>query len=786
VTGVIISFIIIVLVIQLVFQQQTAVTFESAFESVARDISTGIDRTAAAAGSIFIEQAVPKGLKFNLTVDYKTVLVSYGSDKAVRKSTVGLTYTSPRTFTNPTSLCIIKTANDRRVYVDEGSCKCNLNDDVCDPVCSVKGICDAACRNSVPDDVCNPYCVRSGDTICDPDCYRNITDQVYDSDCITAENNPDGICDPDSNNVNDKKCDKDCYFTYSNGNTGVCDPDCPPNDQIIEEGGVKYKQRDGYCYTGCVNKTTQSIAKKYPSPLNRPCETTPYPSGTAFYRDAQCSDNVLWVCGRDLFTCPSCFQPCIINDPAVQAIGLKENDYNACCSHIGNQTVNIVHPTDRVCCCEFNSGTCEIDSRGSCIENGKFAFPEDSTYCKQTTTVTTTAKIKLLKDGVCDLDCKDSADICDPDCPDAPACQNQCTKAGERADVFPCCEGLIAAPGDNICRDAGNPLAACGNGICEGRPGTPNGWGPGNKTRWETSYTCSADCPPAAQRPSCGPAGPFVSSVCYRDITNQDGTRAGDRPSWSGNAIAICSEDVLKFLDRRNWDINEVFKSVVLPPPEGYAFDASRYVNACDRVQNAGLTTAANENYSSEARICCSLDGTGCPFPEAEFLGKQCEGVGYCADHAASMLSILRSLGVPDNLVFMTFDIQGQNCGRHAWVVMKCDTSLKSNPKLWPEICSSNEDKWISIDATRHFVAPLSQTPCVSLGIFWNDKGIYPLTYGKLPDGPNGEKRGYVIPPDAKCNTYGEPTEAECKNNFGVEHHYDDLCKPYNVECIVP
>src|SRR3989338_4945238 len=124
----------------------------------------------------------------------------------------------------------------------------------------------------------------------------------------------------------------------------------------------------------------------------------------------------------------------------------------------------------------------------------------------------------------------------------------------------------------------------------------------------------------------------------------------------------------------------------------------------------------------------------------------------------------------------------------HAWVVMKCDPSLKSNARLWPTICNSNEGQWISVDATRHFVAPLSQTPCVSLSIFWNDKGIYPLTYGDaaVPDYANGTKRGLVYPSDVVCNTFGEPTINDCKNNFAVEHNYDDLCAPQKVECVLP
>jgi hypothetical protein len=651
--GVIISFIIIVLVVQLVFQQQTAITYESAFESVARDVSTAIDRAAAAAGSMYIEQPIPKGMQFNLTIDYKTVFVEYGGQSA-RKSFDGLTYTSPKSYTNPSTLCIIKTANDRRVYVAEGACKCDTKDNVCNPACSLQNKCSHACKTEVPDDVCNSYCVIAGDGICDPDCYRNVSSGVFDPDCVKADKNPDGICSPDSNNIKKGICDKDCYLTFSNGNSGVCDPDCPPSNQITEVNGVKYKQPDGHCYTGCINST-----------------------------------------------------------------------------------------------------------------------------------VTTTKKITLVKDGVCDLDCKDSVSICDPDCPDSEACQNKCMKEGEKDDVYPCCDGLIACPGNNVCKSLSNPLSCCGNGICEGRPGTTNGWGPGNKTRWETPYTCQADCSGNAQRSSCS-SGAFVSSVCYSDIRNQDGTRSGDKPTWTGNAIAVCSADVQKFLDRRNWDINEVFQTVNSIPPEGYAFDASRYVDACNKVQNAARTTGVNENYTSDAEICCSLDGTGCPFADAVYLGDQCNGIGYCADHAASMLSILRTLGIPDNDVFMTFEIQGANCGRHAFAVMRCDASLKNNPKLWPVVCNGNEGQWISVDATRHFVAPLRETSCVSLGIFWNDKGIYPLTYGKLPDGTNGQKRGYVYATDAICNTANEPTNDQCKNDFAVEHHYDDLCKPYNVDCVVP
>jgi len=92
--GVIISFILIVLVVQLVFSSQTQTTYQSVFQSVARDIATAIDRAAASSGALYIQQDLPKGLKVNVSIDYKTVLVSSG-DNSVRKSFAGLTNVPP-------------------------------------------------------------------------------------------------------------------------------------------------------------------------------------------------------------------------------------------------------------------------------------------------------------------------------------------------------------------------------------------------------------------------------------------------------------------------------------------------------------------------------------------------------------------------------------------------------------------------------------------------------------------------------------------------------------------
>ncbi len=636
--GVIISFIMIVLVVQLVFQSQTQATYHSAFDAVARDISTAIDRAAASSGSLSIQQDLPKGLNVNVSVDYKTVIIS-SNGNAVRKSFSGLTNTPPVNFYNPTTLCIVKTQNDDRVSVTSGICQCNTKDSKCDPSCNAQGICDSACVNSTVG-VCNPYCTANNPSSCDTNCYQNFTTGVCEKGCI-SNNTVSGICSPDCNNVKKGVCSLDCYNQYSNGKTGNCDPDCPPKQNLILIDNITVKPSDGNCYTGCVNHTQ------------------------------------------------------------------------------GN-------------------------------------------------------KIFLSSDGICDQDCNATANICDPDCPNSPACQNVCKKEGELAGNYSCCSGLTKCPGTGVCSKN-----CCGNGICEGS----SVWPPENKTLWETSYTCPQDCG-SATRPTCKSGGAFAYSVCYNDISNQDGTRIGDKPTWSGSAISICDSQAQTFLDRRNWDINQVLQTVKALPPQGWAFDASRYINACNRIQSAGFTISANENYTSYNPICCSQDGSGCPLAEAVYLGSQCAGVGYCADHAAAMLSILRTAGVPDYDVFMTFMIEGQNCGRHAFVVMKCDQNLPS--RLFPTDCQGHNGEWLRIDATQHFVSLLKDSPCVSMAIWWNDKGIYPLTYGALPSGPNGEKIGLVYPNDAHCNTSGEPTNDYCATTFSVEHHYDQLCAPFNVQCVVP
>jgi hypothetical protein len=643
-TGILISFILVVLVVQLVFSQQSGRTFESTFESLARDISTSIDRTAAVAGSIQIQQEIPKGLKFDLNIDYKTVIIKYEGNKAVRNSFVGLIKSGPYLFHNPEILCIVKTINDNRVMITDKKCNCNENDDVCDVECNLKNVCDVKCMSD-KSGVCNPLCSKIYPSTCDPNCYKNEITGVCEVSCIKPSTE-DGICSPDCDSLKKGVCDLDCYKMYSNGKTGVCDLDCPysfPPEKIkTTSDGIKVKISDGNCYSGCVNytKTDGTIVLKY--------------------------------------------------------------------------------------------------------------------------------------DGICDEDCKNSENVCDPDCVksmSSEACKNKCTEEGQKLVKYPCCEGLTMCPGDNICvKD--KLLACCGNGKCEGRPGTLYGWGPGNKTKWETNYTCYIDCKDVPinttfNKPiTCQGDGPFTSSVCYRTVDNDP---HHDEVVWNSGIIQVCDQEITTFLDRRNWDIKEVIKTWTDETPEAWAWDNARYQDACNSnvMLKASVTVSSNEKYNLSINKCCSLSGAPCA-ANAEYT-PQCIGVGFCIDHSTAVLSVLRTLGVPAKNVYSTFQLSSGSA--HAWVLFKCNATEPENRK--PQECYDYNlwGKWLSIDATAHHVGPYNPNTVTTICLMWNDQGIYAQTEGWIDN-----TRGYAYDKDVKSSS---TDPSICL--------YDKLCKQaFGIDCVVP
>ena len=635
--GVLISFILIALVVNMVFSQQTVNTYESAFQSMARDTSIAIDRVAASSGSMYIQQNLTKGLRFNLFIDYKSIIIKY-SDKAVQNYFIADTRSGPYIFSNPKTLCIAKGVNDNRIMITNDTCVCNAKDEVCDPACVVKNICDQKCMNDASG-ACNPLCSSLYPATCDRNCYTNEYSGVCEKSCI-KDGEADSICSPDCNNVKKGVCDTDCYNIYSNGKTGFCDPDCPAESKVTTVENVKTKIPDGKCYSGCANYTRK--------------------------------DGIL----------------------------------------------------------------------------------------------------VLKYDGICDADCNiEISAICDPDCKNSEPCKTRCTKEGERAEKYSCCNGLVACPGTDICvKD--KPLACCGNGICEGRPDTANGWGPGNKTQWETAYNC-VDCG-SSSRPSCS-AGSFASSPCFTNTDQTDCTLHD--PHWTPNVIHVCSEEVLKFLDRRNWNLKEVAKTIVSAVPEGWAFDYSRYSsilspaglcggagNMC-YVQASEKTIAANENYKKEFGGCCAY--SGCCAGDASYVGSDCNGVGFCGDHAVGVLSIFRAAGVPAKDVYATFT--SSSGYRHAFVVYKCDASLPDSLKL--DECNGHWGEWLRVDATSHSITLLrGSAECGTMCVWYNDAGAYP-TISVKDGGGNMGTVGYPFPTETGCKV--SPC---CVLN--------KLCPQIGVECI--
>ena len=632
--GVLISFILIALVVNVVFTQQTANTYESGFQSIVRDISISIDRVAASSGSMYIQQNLTKGLKADLVIDYKSVVLKYGKG-AVQNYFIADMRSGPYSFSNPTTLCIAKSFNDNRIIITNTSCVCNSKDDVCDPACIVKNVCDAKCMNDASG-ACNSICSEAYPAVCDKNCYTNEYSGVCEKNCI-KDGEADGICSPDCNNVKKGVCDIDCYNKYSNGETGYCDIDCPPSSKITTVEGVKTKISDGKCYSGCANYTRK--------------------------------DGIL----------------------------------------------------------------------------------------------------VLKYDGVCDSDCNaENSLICDPDCTNSEPCKTKCTKEGEKAVKYSCCDGLVACPGTDICAK-NKPLACCSNGICEGRPDTTNGWGPGNKTQWETFYTCSQDCRvnPNTKPSSCQAGGSFSNSVCYRTLTDNQGRFIGFEPVWRNGIIEVCNEEIIKFLDRRNWDIKEVIKTWKDPTstPEAWAWDAARYDDACNRMQKASVTVSSNEKYTSNIYRCCAISGASCG--TAEYT-PQCSGVGFCIDHSTAVLSVLRTLGVPAKNVYSVFMLAPNSA--HAWVLFKCNQTEANNLK--PLECEGNWGKWLSIDATAHSVVPIDQTSYSTICLMWNDQGIYAKTEGKIDS-----SRGYAYDPSIPRSSSADPSLCI----------YDKLCKEqFGVECVVP
>ncbi len=247
-----------------------------------------------------------------------------------------------------------------------------------------------------------------------------------------------------------------------------------------------------------------------------------------------------------------------------------------------------------------------------------------------------------------------------------------------------------------------------------------------------------------------------------------------DGKVWHADSLEICHPDVMTFLDRRGWDINQVVRNWKADSPDGWAFDGSRYQAVPAMVQAASKTIISNDDYFAGFSKCCPTDacyGTCDEGPPDE----KCCGVGFCADHSTGVTTILRTLGVPAHNVWSAFYNLPGTKDQHAWTLLHCDSSIKNlgkygNYQLYQsgqfivDECNSagaGDGNWIVIDATFHAVSPLSALSaglyCTSMKDIWNDHGRYGFQ-GIVCDGAP------VIPTDAdNCWVSDDGNNVLCK-----------------------
>ncbi len=433
------------------------------------------------------------------------------------------------------------------------------------------------------------------------------------------------------------------------------------------------------------------------------------------------------------------------------------------------------------CCCR--EGKCSIEDRNKCIITLKgYAYAADSANCQGSTTsgsprgrIALADAIFLPPDGVCDLDCSASDTVCDQDCPDSiNKCRPYAIEGEPCGDGVECRQDLACSPANKTCMKT-----ACGNGACETRDKWRNVDNPKN---WENPYTCPQDCPGTADRNvTCTDigAGNYTGAPCYD----------ANVLSYQYGKIEVCNANVEAFLNRRNWDINEIAETTLRGEgaPWGFAFDWSRYGEACQRMATAGQVIEAQENYILEEGACCDPAYARFCDRGGAVMTPLCKNVGFCSDHTTGLLSALRRMGLPETHVWGTFmfipTVSGGVCGAHAGVAYKCDQNLNDSMKL--KECDGKWGEWLFLDATNHFIRPLSEMGCSELCTWWNDKGLYAQAEagGKF----NGT-HGFAFPPGAKCRGDRWKGEGFCQagNEAPLSCQWEKVCKDHNANCIWP
>jgi len=250
---------------------------------------------------------------------------------------------------------------------------CDILDEVCQPTCTYKKICDPACDDGEKHDItCNIACIdannngiditdmeaRVAEKKCNPDCYGNVTNpfKAYDPGCVWKyKEQHDDICDPNSNGVIDGVCDPDCIDTKS-----MCDFDC--NGTVYAGNPMALKDEkcfvcdetcNGWCSPACGKNAVEGMSG-YDPDCRKEIEQNFWCSG-----DGLCEDKKGENCEKSDDCKRICDEQSIVCCPKS-----SDSDYAGC-----SATKDLSEGS--ACGCDSQCGKLKCDETKHCCPGGK-------------------------------------------------------------------------------------------------------------------------------------------------------------------------------------------------------------------------------------------------------------------------------------------------------------------------------------------------------------------------------------------------------------------------------
>ena len=729
--------------------------------------------------------------------------------------------------------CVADNICDPDCYRNSEDNVCNKfcvkdNDGICDPDCyrnESDNVWDLDCRKEEKDGICDP---DSGieDGFCDPDCYVEGS-KVCDPDCKPKdedndkeEDQKDGFCyaacvnktinfniqeksrtqSKKYNIIQNYSCTSssdwrnarcaDGISIYSCGNyIGTCRDRC--SDEVLCEGDDCLlpgggSRKGGWCHAQVTTPLNLSkevcccdssgkcwIEKSIDCILNYGGQTYrlphPYCEGLSVNeRESESGSAKSELKSSKTFLLPDgiCDKDCEEENGICDPDCTKDKDCEMQCAKLGENCSQLDPCPGAGICCPGDKIVRENCCGNEICETREMWVPGNETKwenfytCRQDcTNLNDSVCARVLNttqnNSGCDFDCLNKFNrfgasdymFCDPECSGSEFNANGiCPIMNNNNQSIQ--DNICLEIEDNVCDpDCVNFTDKCDPDCCPFNSNSPCPSSPG------------CYCPERVKK------GSFTGAFWFSETSNNPNCNEHE-PQMTNGVIEVCSQEAINFLNRRGWDIKELARSIVAPTPEGFSFDFSRYITITrEGVQKASKTLKANDEYNLSSSCCCTSD---CPCGTCEATNMCC-GIGFCGDHAVGILSALRTLGVPAKNVFATFTGSAPGCGRHSFVVYKCDPSMPENLKL--EECDGNWNEWLIIDATAHVIKPLRNSgECENMCIWFNDYGPYP-TIDPSVHGFGGKldsNTGRPFPQETGCRVGGACAMQKVCNLFGI------------------